>query len=186
MNGFRCRDYREVKEHRLLRVLWAAINATIFRITPTFKLRIVWLKLFGAKLRWNHKIYASVTVFAPWNLSITTGSVIGPRAEIYNKAKVSLGTGVVISQDAFICTASHDVSSPVLALVAKPITLEDNVWVGARAIVLPGVVLRRASVVGAGAVVAKDVEEWTVVVGNPARAAGKRQLILGNAENVRG
>ena len=186
MNGFRGCDYVEEKEHRWARVLWCFINMTLFRVTPTNGLRIAWLKLFGARLRWNHIIYPSAKIFAPWNLSITTGSVIGPGVEIYNKAKVSLGTGVVISQDAFICTASHDVSSPVLALVAKPITLEDNVWVGAKAIVLPGVVLRRASVVGAGAVVAKDVEEWTVVVGNPARAAGKRQLILGNAENVRG
>lgn len=176
MNGFYGCNYQEEKEHRLLRVLWAVINATLFRITPTFKLRIAWLKLFGADLRKNHKIYASVTVFAPWNLSIAMGSVIGPRVEIYNKAKVSLGTGVVISQDSYICTASHDLSSPTMALVIKPIVIEDNVWVAARSLVLPGVTLHTASVVGAGSVVTRDVDAWTVVGGNPAKIIKKREL----------
>lgn len=176
MNGFYGCNYKEEKEHRLLRVLWAVINATLFRVTPTFKLRIAWLKLFGAKLRWNHKIYPSATIFSPWNLLITTGSVIGPRVEIYNKAKVSLGTGVVISQDSYICTASHDVSSPTMTLVIKPIVIEDNVWVAARSIVLPGVTLHTASVIGAGSVVTKDVDAWTVVGGNPAKIVKKREL----------
>ncbi len=180
MNGFHCCDYQEKKEHRLAGILWRLINITLFRITPTNLLRIAWLKLFGAELQWNHIIYPSAKIFAPWNLSITTGSVIGPRVEIYNKAPVSLGTGVVISQDTFVCTASHDVSSPTLALVTRPIVIEDNVWIGARSIVLPGVTLHKASVVGAGAVVTKDVAEWNVVGGNPARIIKKRQL---EAEN---
>ena len=176
MNGFHGCDYREKKEHRWARIVWCIVNATLFRITPTNKLRIAWLKLFGANLRWNHVIYPSAKIFAPWNLSITTGSVIGPRVELYNKAPVSLGTGVVISQDTFLCTASHDVSSPTMALVVKPIVIEDNVWVAARSIVLPGVTLRKASVIGAGAVVAKDVDEWNVVGGNPAKFIKKRSL----------
>ena len=176
MNGFHCCDYQENKEHRFARILWCVINATLFQITPTNIMRIAWLKLFGAKLQWNHVIYPSARIFAPWNLSITTGSVIGPRVEIYNKESVSLGTGVVISQDAFVCTASHDVASPTLALLTQPIVIEDNVWIGARAIVLPGVTLHKASVVGAGAVVTKDVGEWNVVGGNPAIVIKKRTL----------
>lgn len=176
MNGFRGCDYHEKKDHRWVRILWALINATLFRITPTNVLRIAWLKLFGADLRWNHIIYPSVKIFAPWNLSISTGSVIGPGVEIYNKAQIRIGTGVVISQDSYLCTASHDVSSPTMDLVAQPINIEDNVWIGSRAIVLLGVVLHKASVVGAGSVVAKDVDEWSVVVGNPARVIKKRHL----------
>ena len=176
MNGFYGCNYREKKERRWARIIWCIINATLFRITPTNKLRIAWLKLFGADLRWNHIIYPSAKMFAPWNLSITTGSVIGPRVEIYNKAPVSLGTGVVISQDAFLCTASHDVSSPTMALVAQPIVVEDNVWICARAIILPGVTLHTASVVGAGAVATKDVEAWSIVGGNPAKFIKKRVL----------
>lgn len=176
MNGFRGCDYREAKEYRIVRIVWAIINATLFRITPTNRLRIAWLKLFGARLQWNHIVYPSTTIFAPWNLSITTGSVIGPRVEIYNKAPVSLGTGVVISQDAYLCTASHDVGSPVMQLIVKPIIIEDNVWVAAKSIILPGVTLHTASVIGAGAVVAKNVDAWTVVGGNPARLIKIRKL----------
>ena len=176
MNGFRGWDYKEEKEHLFARAFWSVVNATLFRVTPTNKLRIAWLKLFGADLRWNHIIYPSAKIFAPWNLSISTGSVIGPRVEIYNKARVSLGTGVVISQDSFLCTASHDVSSPTLKLVTRPIVVEDNVWIGARSIILPGVTLHMASVVGAGSVVTKDVDEWCVVGGNPAKVIKKRVL----------
>lgn len=176
MNGFRGCDYKENREHRIARIFWAVINATLFRVTPTHRLRIAWLKLFGANLHWNHKIYPSVTIFAPWNLSITTGSVVGPRVEIYNKAKVSLGTGVVISQDSYLCTASHDVTSTTLALVLKPIVIEDNVWIASRSIILPGVVLHTASVVAAGSVVTKDVEAWMVIGGNPAKNIKKRNL----------
>lgn len=176
MNGFYGCKYREKKERRWTRILWCIINATLFRITPTNKLRIAWLKLFGADLRWNHIIYPSAKIFAPWNLSITAGSVIGPRVDVYNKAPVSLGTGVVISQDAFLCTASHDVSSPTMALVTHPIVVEDNVWICARAIVLPGVTLHTASVVGAGAVATKDVDAWSIVGGNPAKYLKKRAL----------
>ena len=177
MNGFHCCDYQENKEHRFARILWCVINATLFRITPTNIMRIAWLKLFGARLQWNHVIYPSVKIFAPWNLSITNGSVIGPRVEVYNKAPVSLGTGVVISQDSYLCTASHDISSPVMALITRPIVVDNNVWIGARAIVLPGVTLHTASVIGAGAVVTKDVEAWRVVGGNPAHVIKKRTLV---------
>lgn len=176
MNGFRGCDYHEVKERRIARIVWRVINATLFRVTPTWWLRIAWLKLFGAKLRWNHKIYASATIFAPWNLEISSGSVIGPRVEIYNKAKVTIGTGVTISQDSYLCTASHDITSPISALITKPITIEDNVWVASKAIVLPGVTLHTASVIGAGSVVTKDVDAWTVVGGNPAKFIKKREL----------
>jgi putative colanic acid biosynthesis acetyltransferase WcaF len=176
MNGFHCCDYQERREHYVARILWRIINATLFRITPTNILRITWLKLFGARLQWNHVIYPSAKIFAPWNLSITMGSVIGPRVEVYNKAPVSLGTGVVISQDSYLCTASHDVSSPTMALITKPIVVEDNVWVGARSIILPGVTLHVASVVGAGSVVPKDVDAWNIVGGNPARVIKQRVL----------
>ena len=63
-----------------------------------------------------------------------------------------------------------------MQLVKKPIVIDDNAWVASRAIILPGVVIGKAAVVGAGAVVTKDVEPWTVVGGNPAKFIKKREL----------
>lgn len=169
-------EYQEKKDRPIALRLWRIINATLFRLTPTNRLRVMWLKLFGAKLKWHHTIYPSVRIYAPWNLEITNGSVLGPRVEVYNKAPVKIGSGVVISQDAYLCTASHDVSSPVMQLVKKPIVIEDNVWIASRSVLLPGVTIRAAAVIGAGAVVTKDVEQWTVVGGNPAHFIKKRVL----------
>lgn len=177
MNGFWEKEYCEKKEHRLLRCAWRVVNATIFRVLVFNKLRIAVLRLFGAKIHWNHIVYPSVTIFAPWNLVFTNGaSVIGPRVEIYNKAKVYIGGQVVISQDAYLCTASHDVSSTTMALVVKPITICDNAWIAAKSVILPGVTVGEASVVGCASVVPKDVAPWTVVGGNPAKFIKKREL----------
>ena len=101
---------------------------------------------------------------------------IGPNVELYNKDKIQIGSGVVISQDAYLCTASHDISSSVMALAKAPIVIEDNVWVAAKASVLPGVNIGEGSVVGACAVVAKNTPSWSVIVGNPARVVKKRIL----------
>jgi acetyltransferase-like isoleucine patch superfamily enzyme len=63
-----------------------------------------------------------------------------------------------------------------MKLVTKPIRIEDNAWVAAKVTILPGVTIGEGAVVGACTVVAKDVPPWSVVVGNPARVVGKREL----------
>lgn len=179
MSGFWPKEYSEIKQHPIALRFWRIVNATLFRVTPTHCLRVAWLKLFGAKLRWRHTIYPSVKIYAPWNLEITNGSVLGPRVEVYNKAMVKLHGGVVVSQDSYLCTASHDVSSPVMELVTKPIEIKSNAWIAAKSIILPGVTIGEAAVVGAGSVVTKDIAPWTVVGGNPAKFIKKRELSLG-------
>ena len=99
----------------------------------------------------------------------------GPRVEIYDKDAVTIGNGVIVSQDAWLCTASHDITDPRMALTLKPISIGNDVWIAARASVLPGVTIGDGGVVGACAAVAKDVPPWSVAVGNPARVVGKRE-----------
>ena len=101
---------------------------------------------------------------------------IGPRVEIYNKAPIVVGNNVVISQDAWLCTASHDIRSPKMDLVLKNVQISDNVWIAARASILPGVKIGAGAVVGACAVVTRDIEPWKVAGGNPALKVGRRML----------
>ena len=82
----------------------------------------------------------------------------------------------MVSDGAFLCTASHDIRSQVFELQTKPVVVGDCAWICARATVLPGVTIGEGSVVAAGALVTKDTEPWTVVGGNPAKAIGKRQI----------
>lgn len=166
--------YRERKNHRMRRLLWLLVNCTLFRVSPSFA-RNWLLRLFGAHIG-KSLVYRTVDIYDPANLSIGNMSCIGPHVEIYCKDKVAIGDNSVISQWAYVCTASHDVQSPVMALTTKPITIGNGVWVASRAVILPGVDLGNGSVVGACAVVAKSVDEWTVVAGNPATTVKQRIL----------
>ena len=166
--------YREPKNHRLRRLLWLLVNCTLFRVSPSL-VRNGLLRLFGAHIG-KSLVYRTVDIYDPANLSIGNMSCIGPYVEIYCKDKIVIGDNSVISQRAYVCTASHDVQSPVMALTTKPISIGNGVWVASRAVILPGADLGNGSVVGAGAVVAKRVDEWTVVAGNPATVVKQRIL----------
>ena len=171
-------SYKEENPHRLKRVAWAIVNAFVFPLVSN-RYRKFLLKLFGAKIRLHVRIYRSVKIYAPWNLEIIGehGPVcIGPRVEIYNKDKVVFGNDIVVSQDSYICTATHDVTSPSMNLVTKPIVINDQVWIAAKATILPGVTVGEGVIVGACSVVSKDVPPWSIVVGNPAEVVKKREL----------
>lgn len=171
--------YHEDKPQYGKRLLWIIVQHTIFRMLPGLCLirgRNWLLRRFGAVVhRWS-MIYPSANIFAPWNLEMGICGCIGPGAELYNKDKIILGDQVTISQGAYLCTAGHDITSKTMALTTAPITIGSLAWIGAKAIVLPGVTIGEGAVVAAGAVVTKDVEPWTVVGGNPAKFIKKREL----------
>lgn len=101
---------------------------------------------------------------------------LSENVDCYSVAMIRLGDHVTVSQGAFLCTASHDIASRSMELTYKPITVENQVWVAARAYVGPGVTLGEGSVIGACAVVTKNVEPWSVMIGNPATCCKKRIL----------
>lgn len=171
-------DYTEPKPHRVKRIAWYFVNATIFRCIASslFKsFRNSILRAFGAKIDKDALVYASCKIFAPWNLKIGR-ACIGPNTQLYNKAMITIGDDSVVSQGTFLCTASHDISSTMLPLITAPIVIEDKVWVAADAFIGMGVSIGEGAVVGARACVFKDIEPWTVVGGNPARTIKKREL----------
>ena len=115
---------------------------------------------------------------------------IDDKVNLYSADKIIIGTKVAISRESFICTASHDITKPNRPLVTAPITICDGVWIGARAIILPGVTIGEGSVVAAGAVVTKNVDPFTVVGGNPAKFIKRRVLkesaLMDNGANAYG
>lgn len=174
--------YSEPKPYRVKRLLWIIVSCTIFRVLMGSRLRYVRnliLRSFGAELPLDVMVYPDSSIFAPWNLIMKAHSCIGPRTKIYNKDKIILGRNVVVSQDASLCSAGHDISDPMHRLITAPIILKDSSWVGAEAFVGMGVTIGEGAVVGARAAVFKDVEPWTVVGGNPAKFIKKR--IIKNA-----
>ena len=163
-------NYSEAKPHFKKRMVWYMVNATLFRLFagPFFRrFRNSLLRLFGAEIDKDALVYSSCKIFAPWNLRVGR-ACIGPHTELYNKDTIVIGNDSVVSQGAYLCTASHEISSTMLPLVTRPIVLGDYVWVAADAFVGMGVTLGEGAVVGARACVFKDVPAWTVVGGNPA------------------
>jgi acetyltransferase-like isoleucine patch superfamily enzyme len=87
---------------------------------------------------------------------------------------LDIGDNVSISPDVRILTATHGVNDPGFRVETRPVTIEDNVWIGTGAMILPGVTVGRGGVVAAGAVVTRDVPPLAIVAGVPARQVGER------------
>lgn len=171
------RNYKEPKPKHIKRIIWYIVNATIYRLLIGLQLRharTFLLRMFGADMPYSSSAYATVKIWAPWNLKVGKYTCIGDHAEIYNKGIVDIGNNCVISQGAFLCTAGHDITNKYNPLITAPIKIKDKVWVAADAFVGMGVTIGEGAVVGARGCVFKDVEPWNVVGGNPAIFIKKR------------
>ena len=112
----------------------------------------------------------------PSRLSMGRESVIGSHVHLALHHDIRLGSFAVINDGCALLTASHDVDSPDWAQVKAPIVIGDYAWIATRSIILPGVTIGYGAVVGAGAVVTKDIPAFHVVGGNPARIIKQRNL----------
>jgi putative colanic acid biosynthesis acetyltransferase WcaF len=151
---------------RLAGLLWHMIWQVLFRPTPKpmYRWRNHLLKLFGCKISGVPFVDASVRIKMPWNLVLEDAACLGPYAEVYNLATVTLGARCTIAQHVYLCGGAHDLSTPSLPLMIGEISLGSDSFVGAKALILPGVVVSR------------DMPSWTVCAGNPCRPIKPRQF----------
>lgn len=156
--------------------LWKVIWLVFFYCSPKYLRywRIFLLKIFGAKINWKVFIYSSAKIYAPWLLTMEGRSCLGPNSEVYNLGPVYIKDGVTVSQYSYICNGTHDLTDTRLPLMIGEIEIGKNVFIGAKALILPGINIGEGAVVGAGAVVTKNVEPYTIVGGNPAKFIKKR------------
>jgi putative colanic acid biosynthesis acetyltransferase WcaF len=164
--------------HKLRRVLWYFVYSLLFRTSPRplHAWRRLLLRSFGAQLGANVKIYPGARIWAPWELICEDTVAIADEAIIYNPAKVCLGSHAIVSQQAYICGATHDYEDPAFPLRAYPIRLGAYSWVCARATVQAGVNLGEGSVLALGSVATRDLDPWTVYGGIPARRIKARTV----------
>jgi len=101
-------------------------------------------------------------------------STINERCRLDNRGGLDIGSNVSISADVCILTADHDPQSHSFAGRERPVRIADYVFIGTRALILPGVTIGRGAVVAAAAVVTKDVAERSIVAGSPAKEIGTR------------
>lgn len=107
-------------------------------------------------------------------ISVGSNTVINRFSYLDGRGGLLIGNNVNISHYTLIQTLTHDYNSPVFQAFASPVEICDDVWIGARAIILPGVKLGKGCVVGAGSVVTRDVPDYAVVAGSPAKQVATR------------
>lgn len=130
-----------------------------------------WLGCFGkgSAVQMDCSFLNGRKVHVGRNSVINFGSLLDGR-----RFAIRIGDNVSIGPEAAILTLGHDPRSSQFSDKGGEVVIGDRAWIGYRAVLLPGVSVGEGAVVGAGAVVAKDVEPYTIVAGNPARVIGSR------------
>lgn len=150
---------------------WRVAWWVLFRPTP--KSWLGWrnglLRLFGARIRGRPFVSQSARIRIPWNLELHDHACLGEHAEVYNLGPVRLKARCTVAQHVYLCAGSHDISTPRLPLIVGEIEIGEDVFIGAAAFVLPGVHIGDGAVIGARAVVTRDMPEWTICAGNPCK-----------------
>lgn len=162
--------------NRLARALWGAVWLILFRPSPRIfpGWRRLLLRLFGAQISRGSVVHSSVKIWAPWKLEMGRYSCLGAQVDCYSVDTVHIGAYATVSQYSFLCAASHDPDSSEMTLTTSPIVIGDYAWVAADVFIAPGVVIGEGAVIGARSSVFKNVPEWTIAVGCPAREIRKR------------
>ncbi len=154
---------------QLKRGLWFVVNACFFiSYNPFNSLKLFLLRLFGAEVGTGVVIKPGVNIKYPWKLNIGNYVWIGEKVWIDNLDRVEIGNSVCISQGAMLLCGNHDYKKSTFDLITGKIILEDGVWIGAKAIVCPGVTCFFHSVLTVNSVASKNMESNSVYTGNPA------------------
>jgi putative colanic acid biosynthesis acetyltransferase WcaF len=156
--------------NKLKRLLWQIVWTLLCRWTPAplYLWRTFIVRLFGGKVGKGVHLYPSCKIWAPWLLEMEDDSCLGSGVEVYNPGGCTIGKQAIISQDAYLCGATHDFNSENFTYIKKKITVGAYAWVCAKAIVLPGVTCGEGAVLGAAAIATRNLEPWSVYAGNPA------------------
>lgn len=142
---------------------------------PSHTLRLAFYRhIMGFEIGTQSYIFMDTWFDAEKHFSMGSNSVINQRCHLDNRGGISIGANVSISSETIILTADHDPQSPDFAGRIKPVIIKDRVFIGTRALILPGVCIEEGGVVAAGSVVTKDVPAYTIVAGVPAVEIGRR------------
>ena len=164
--------------NKILRTLWNIIFLFFFRPSPRFLnfWRIFILRIFGASIGNNCKIYSSVKIWAPWNLKIANRCSIGDNVSIYNMKRIKIDSFTTISQDSVLNTGSHNVSKLELPLVTSEINIGKYVWICANSYIMKGVNIGDGSIIGVRSTVFSNIPPWKIAYGTPCKVIKNREL----------
>lgn len=164
------------RREQIGRILWG-LATPLFRLSP----RPLWgwrrflLRIFGAKVGQDVHVYPTARITIPWNLTLGDGCAVGDRAILYALGPITIGTRTTVSQYAHLCAGSHDWRSPKMPLTKPPITIGSDAWICADAFIGPGITISDGAIIGARAVITRNISPQDIVAGNPARKIATRK-----------
>lgn len=159
-------------------LLWFVVNSLLLNtyLPVPMGLKRTVLRWFGARLGTGVVIKPAVNIKYPWLLSVGNYVWIGEQVWIDNLSLVTIGSHVCLSQGAMLLTGNHDYRRPTFDLTTRPITLEDGVWIGAKAVVCAGVRCGSHAVLSVGSIATKPLESYGIYQGNPAVWVRRREI----------
>jgi putative colanic acid biosynthesis acetyltransferase WcaF len=163
-------------QNRIRRLIWNLCYSLFFRLSPRpfFGWRTFLLRLFGAKLASTCKFYPGCKIWAPWNLVCEDLVAVADGAELYNPSPFYFGSHAIVSQNAYVCGATHLYNDPTFKLVSFPMRFGAYSWICARAAVNPGVNMGDGAILALGSIATRDLEPFGVYAGVPARKVKER------------
>lgn len=142
---------------------------------PSHTVRKVAHRAFGVTMGKGSTIHMGATFYDPKNIRIGNDTIIGERVTLDGRDVLTIGNHVALASEVMIYNSQHDIHDPFFKAITKPVHVGDYVFIGPRAIILPGVTIGEGAIVAAGAVVTKDVAAYSVVGGVPAAVIGERK-----------
>jgi acetyltransferase-like isoleucine patch superfamily enzyme len=161
-----------------MRTMWLELvvwKLHIIGCIPSHHFRRFFYRLAGVRIGKGSALHMGTVFYNPSNISIGKDSIIGEKATLDGRDRLTIGDHVDIASEVMIYNAEHDINDHSFKATNAPVTIGDYVFIGPRAIILPGVTIGRGAVVAAGAVVTKNVDEFTIVGGVPAKVIGERE-----------
>lgn len=144
-------------------------------LIPSHHVRRFFYRVAGMKIGKGTTLHMGTKFYRTEQISIGDDTIIGEGVVLDGRGKLSIGSHVDIASEVMIYNSEHDVNDPAFNPIIEDVTIEDYVFIGPRAIILPGIKIGIGAVVGAGAVVTKDVPPNDIVGGVPAKKIGERK-----------
>ena len=150
---------------------------------PFHSIRKFFYRLVGMKIGAGSTLHMMARIYDPRQIKIGEDTLIGERVTLDGRRQLpnsrgglEIGSHVDLASEVMIWTSEHDLTDPNMKAIEEEVIVKDYVFIGPRAIILPGVTIGTGAVIAAGAVVTKDVPDKAIVAGTPAKQIGTRNL----------
>lgn len=156
---------------RIKMIVWEYVWMLLCSWTPkpANSWRLLWLKLFGCTIYGKPFVHQRARIQIPWNLILHDRACLGDRTNAYTLGVIEIFEYATVGQEAYLCTGTHAFNKQSMNLITTKITIGKNVFIGARAFIMPGITIADNAIIGAGSLVTRNVESNAIMAGNPAK-----------------